>query len=126
MVCRLNDDQLVVRCAVDEPVLIIDPPGPEAGQVAPQRLRLAGALERRAPSLLDQPDQAPQLVLISTDPVCEILPAPEMKDDRPQPAGPSLANVSSSSIVFFSSPRPRRTSSAARARRSALTGERIR
>ena len=42
----LDDDQLIISCAVDEAVLVVDSPGPEAGEIAAQRLWLAGALER--------------------------------------------------------------------------------
>jgi hypothetical protein len=45
VVSGLNDDQLIIGRAMDEAVLIVDPPGPEAGEVAAQRLRLAGTFE---------------------------------------------------------------------------------
>jgi hypothetical protein len=44
----LDDDQLVISCAVDDAVLVVDSPGPEAGEIAAQRLWLAGSLERGA------------------------------------------------------------------------------
>jgi len=54
----LNDDQFIIRRPVGEPVLVVDPPGPEAGQVPAQGLRLANALKRRALGFFDQPEQA--------------------------------------------------------------------
>jgi hypothetical protein len=41
-----NDDQLIIGHAVDETMLVVDPPRPEPGEVAPQRLRLSNTLER--------------------------------------------------------------------------------
>ena len=55
VVSGLDDDELLVRGAVDETVLVVDPPGPEAGEVAAQRFWLASALERGPPGFLDEP-----------------------------------------------------------------------
>ena len=55
MVLRLNDNQLVIGDPADETVLTVDAKGPEAGDIAAQRLRLAGALGLGAPGFLTQP-----------------------------------------------------------------------
>jgi hypothetical protein len=49
----LDDDQLIVGRAVNEAVLIIDPAGPEPGQVAAQRFRFPCALKGGLPGLLN-------------------------------------------------------------------------
>jgi hypothetical protein len=44
VVSSLNDDQFIIGRAVDQAVLVVDPPGPETRQIAAQRLGLAGDL----------------------------------------------------------------------------------
>src|SRR5579859_2308126 len=107
-------------------MLIVDPPRPEAGEIAPQCLRLAGTFERRAPRLLDQPEQPTQHLLIGLRPVGEVFPAPSVEDDVPHNGSPSSASAWSSSMDLVMRDRPHRTSSAAVSRRAALTGERSR
>jgi hypothetical protein len=53
VISGLDDDQLIVGRAVEEAVLIIDPPGPEAGQVTAQVFRLPRALKGSPAGLLD-------------------------------------------------------------------------
>jgi hypothetical protein len=48
VIAGLNDDQFIIGSAMDQTVLVIDPPGPEARKIAAQRLRFASALERAA------------------------------------------------------------------------------
>src|SRR5918992_120590 len=119
-------DELIHGRAIDEAVLIVDPPGPEAGEVAAQRLRLAGTFEWVAPCFLDQPEQAAQHLLVGRGPVGEVFPALRVEDDVPQPGSPSSAMTSSSSMVLVIRVRPRRTSSAAAMRRGAVAGGRSR
>src|SRR5215472_9456315 len=71
----LNDDQFVIGRAVDQAVLVIDPPGPETGQIPAQRFRLTNTLERGPPCFLDQPQQAAQHLLVGRGPVREVFPA---------------------------------------------------
>src|SRR5260221_560436 len=49
----LNDDQLIICRAIDETVLVVNPPGPEAGEIKAQWLRLAGTFEWGPPGFLD-------------------------------------------------------------------------
>ena len=79
----LNDDQLIICRAIDETVFIVYPPGPEAGEIAAQWLRLASTLERGPPGFLDQPQQPPQHFFVGGGPVCEVFPAPGVEDDVP-------------------------------------------
>lgn len=58
VVPSLNDDQLIIGCAADKTMLVVDPPGSKAGEIAAQRLGPADALERGAPRFLDQAAQA--------------------------------------------------------------------
>ena len=55
--------------AIDQPMLLSDPAGPEASQIAAQWLRLADALERRAVDITDQ--------LVDQDQDCLVLRLPE-------------------------------------------------
>ena len=84
----LNDDQLIVGYAVDQTVLVIDPPGPEPRQIAAQRLRLSGALEWSALGFPGQSRQAAQHFLAGCRPVAEVFPALRAEDDARTAAGP--------------------------------------
>lgn len=126
MVSGLDDYQFIVGCGVDKAVLVIDPPGPEAGKVAAQRFWFSRALERRAPGFLDQPEQAAQHLLVGHSPVREVLPALRVEDDVSHRGLLSSAMSSSSSMVMVIKLRPLRTSSAAAMRRAAFAGERSR
>ena len=49
-----DDNHFAVSVLIDQPVLIVDPPRPEPGQLAFQRLRFADAMKRIAQDVFDQ------------------------------------------------------------------------
>jgi hypothetical protein len=64
VVLGLDDNQLIISCAVDETMFVVDPPRPESGQIPAQLLRLPSALEWRATCFLDQTHKTPQHLLV--------------------------------------------------------------
>jgi hypothetical protein len=49
-----DNNHFAVSVFIDQPVLIVDPPRPEPGQLAFQRLRFANAVKRIAQDVFDQ------------------------------------------------------------------------
>ena len=49
-----DNNRFAVSVLIDQPVLIVDPPRPEPGQLAFQRLRLANAVKRITKNVFDQ------------------------------------------------------------------------
>lgn len=81
MIPALGDQQGVIFHPVDQPVLLVQPAGPPAGQAALERFRLARSCRRRARALADQPVQATEQFAVLLLPVEIILPGLIMKDD---------------------------------------------
>src|SRR5690606_38188105 len=71
----------LARDAIDQPVFLRDPARPPALQVAPQRLGLAGALERGAAAFLDQRIEPVEYLAVGVQPVPVIVPGVVGEDE---------------------------------------------
>ncbi len=73
MISAGQNPDLIVLYIIDQPMLVIDAPGPATGQFMLERLRLAGAGKGGALHLLDQLDQTQRFLAILLDPPGQIL-----------------------------------------------------
>jgi hypothetical protein len=83
MVASLEANERAFNNPVDEAVLVGKPAGPDARELASQRLRFPDTLKRVAAGLLDEPHQAvgyPRILLL---PVVKILPELGLNEQVP-------------------------------------------
>lgn len=99
----LRDQQPTFAWPIDKAMLLRDPPRPPARQRTAQRLRLAGAIKRRARAFLDESVEPGEQLGIGRLPVQVILPCLFVENELHSASSRSVPLPSSRSLTALSS-----------------------